>query len=104
MRTNTTHLGRFKAGPPKSTALNARRKTFSPNISTNYKMMLELYCINKEAKAKKDLRYQRASRPKAARATERPVFLITTVISFFEESLLLLKKLKPKFAMATVTE
>jgi hypothetical protein len=104
MRNNTTPLRRFNAGRPKGGGLNPGRKTFSPKVSTNYKMMLELYCINKEANSKKDLRYQRSATRKRVNTAEKPAFLITTVISFFEESLLLLKKLKPRFAMATVAE
>ena len=104
MRNNSTHLRRFTAGPPKKPGSNTVRKTFSPNISTNYRMMLELYCINKESTSKKDLRYRRLGVRKPVRSAEKPVFVMTTVIAFFEESLLLLKKLKPKFAMAAVTE
>lgn len=105
MRNRSTQLRRFKAGPPKGARLETGRKTFSGDISTNYKIMLELYCINKEAMAKKDLRYQRLTTRKPAQTIFKPAFSISAAMtSFFEESLLLLKKLKPKLAMATVTE
>ena len=102
---NRTHLKRFKAGPPKRARLNIGRKRFSPDISANYKMILEMYCLNKQAVAKKDLRYQRLGISKRVSVAKKPSFSISSVVtSFYEESLLLLKKLKPKFAMATVTE
>lgn len=105
MKNRTTHLRRFKAGPPKRARLNISRKSFSPDISANYKMILEMYCLNKQAVAKKDLRYQRLGISKQVTASKKPAFSISAVVtSFYEESLLLLKKLKPRFAMASVTE
>ncbi len=106
MRNNITPLRRLKAGKPKSRGLKTSRRNFSGSISTNYKIMLELYCITKEeSSAKKVLKYQRLGKSKSVSGTVKSSFSISTaVISFFEESLLLLKKLKPGFAMATVTK
>jgi len=106
MKNNITHSRRLKAGRPKTAGLNTTRRSFSPGIATNYKKMLELYCINKEeASAKKDLKYQRLNVRKSVRPAAKPSFSIAAaIISFFEESLLLLKKLKPRMAMAPVSE
>lgn len=106
MRNNITPLRRLKAGRPKNAGFNTTRKNFSPAISTNYKMVLELYCLNKkEVSAKKELKYPRLRRHKRVSTTVKPSFsILAAVISFFEESLLLLKKLKPGMAMETVTK
>ena len=105
MKNKTTHLQRFKAGPPKLSRLNTYRSSFSPDISANYKMILELYYLNKQQSARKDLRYQRLGAGKRVTVAKKPSFSISNAIaSFYEESLLLLKKLKPKFAMATINE
>lgn len=106
MRKNITPLGRLKAGRPKTTGLKTHRKNYSSGISTNYKIMLEIYCINKkEAGAKRELKYQSLGVRKSVSRTVNPSFSIRGAISsFFEESLLLFRKLKPRMAMATVTE
>lgn len=104
MKNKNTQLRRFKAGTPKSAGLNSSRKNFSPRISTNYKMMLELYCLNKKEAASKGLKYQRLG-ARTVSSTAKPAFSISAaIVSFFEESFLLLKKVKPRMAMATVTE
>ena len=107
MKKNTTQPGRLRAGIPKTVGLNSHRKSFSPNVSTNYKLLLEIYCINKkEADMKKELKPHSVIRRRSpARTIKKPSFSVTTtVISFFHESLLLLKKMKPGIAMATVRE
>ncbi len=106
MRNNITSLRRLKAGKPKNEGLNTNRKNFSPAISTNYKIVLEIYCLNKKkVSEKKELKYQRLGRRKSVNTTVKPSFSISAaVISFFEESLLLLKKLRPGMAMETVTK
>src|SRR4051812_7528196 len=106
MKNNSTGLRQLKAGRPKTVANDSSRKSFSTGASTNYKMMLEIYCINKkEASGKKDLKYQRIGVGKRSSSGVKPSFSIATVIiSFFEESLLLLKKLKPRIAVTAVSE
>lgn len=105
MRNNTTYVRTFNAGRPKS-GINTARKRSSSNISTNYKMMLELYCINKkEVLASRQLKYQRLHERRSASTTAKPAFsLSAAIVSFFEESLFLLKKPKPQIVMATVAE
>ena len=106
MKNNRTGLRRLKAGRPKTIANDSSRKRFSTGVSTNYKMMLEIYCINKkEASGKKDLKYQGVGLAKRGGSSVKPSFSISAaVISFFEESLLLLKKLKPRIAVTAVSE
>jgi len=69
-------------------------------------MMLELYCINrKELFVKKELTYITTSRPKPASLRIKAAFSVTAAVaSFFEESLLLLKKLRPGLAMEAITK
>jgi len=105
MRNKNTSIRIPKAGRPKR-AGNKNRKTFSPGISANYRIMLELYCINKkEAVAKKELKHQRLRLRRSVNPAQKSSYSITAaIISFFEESLLFLKKSKPGMAMAAVTE
>jgi len=105
MKENKTHAKRLKAGRPKTPGLKKRTTSLS-GVSTNYKIMLELYCINKKEGLHKDeLKYHAVGVRKGATAEARPSFSIAaTILSFFEESLFFLRKSKAGMAMATVTE
>jgi hypothetical protein len=93
---------RFTAGRPR--VLTTSRRS-SSTLAVNYKMMLEIYCINKRNAIKKPLSCERALLHPSISTTVKPEFSISSaLVAFFEESFLLLKKLKPRFAMATVSE
>lgn len=96
------HIRRFTAGRPR--VLRTSRRS-SSTIATNYKMMLEIYCINKKNAAKRSLTCEKARLHPSVSTTVKPEFSISSaLVAFLEESFLLLKKLKPRFAMATVSE
>ena len=106
MKNNSAGLRQLKAGKPKTVVNNNSRKSFSADVSTNYKMALEIYCINKqEVSVRKELKYQGINLRKRDVSNVKPSFSIATaIISFFEESLLLLKKLRPRIAVTAVPE
>lgn len=105
MKNNNAHLRRYRTGRSKSLALRTNKRRFSSNISENYLMMLQIYCLNKkEAAAKKELRYEGRIRRPANAAAKPSLSISATIISYLNENLSLFKKGKTGMAMATVTE
>ncbi len=102
MRRKYTHFRNLRTGKPKNPGLKTNRRRTASNLVTNYELMLQLYCLKKEATIKKELKYQKLSSGKLVAAASKPSYSISAMISsFVSESLLLLKKVRPGIAIVT---
>lgn len=103
MRRNTTQFRNPKTGKPKNPGLKTNRKRTASSLSSDYGMILQIYCLNKkEGTTKKELKYEKLISGKSISATAKPSYSIPAkIVSFFNESLLLLKKIRPGVAMVT---
>ncbi|MEJ7678221.1 MAG: hypothetical protein WKG06_10245 [Segetibacter sp.] len=93
----------MKTGKPRNPGLKTNRRRKSAGLATNYGMMLQIYCLNKnEETMKKGLKYEKLVSGKSIPAASKPSYSISAmVVSFLNESLLLLKKVRPGVAIVT---
>lgn len=103
MRRNTTQLRNLRTGKPKNPGLKTNPGRKSAGVATNYSMMLQIYCLNKkEAAIKKELKHEKLILNRSIPTASKPSYSITAmIVSFLNESLLLLKKLRPGVTMIT---
>ena len=103
MRRKTTQLRNFKTGKPKNPGLKTNRSREVRGIVTNYQLMLQIYYLTKKEQAtKKELKYEKLYAGKSIPATSKPSYSISaTIISFLNDSLLFLKKVRPGVAVVT---
>lgn len=100
---NYTRSRVLRTGEPKKPGSTAMQKRKAAGVATNYALMLQIYCINKkEAEKNKELKYIKPRAGRSISAASKPSYSISAMIaSFFNESLLLLKKVRPGVAIIT---
>lgn len=103
MPRNYTQLRNLRTGKPKTPGLKTNRRKTSSRLTTDYGLMLQLYYLNKkEATMKRELKYEKLFTKKTLPNTPKPSHVISgKIVSFYNESLVLLKKLRQGIAMAT---
>jgi hypothetical protein len=102
MKSNITQTRNFKAGSPKSTLLKTTNKRFSPILASNYKVVLQLYCVNRKKAIKKELKCERVSSHIAHKSISTPSFSIFAWMTpFFTVNVALFKKLRQGIALVT---
>lgn len=103
MGINYTQSKRFTAGSPKSGMLKVNRKRFSSNLSDNYKLMLQLYCINKQQTAfRKEIKYEVKILSKSTDPVPKPSYsALARLVPFFTADFSLIKKVKQGIALVT---
>lgn len=101
MRSNNTQFRKFNAGPPKGGAININRKRFSSDLSADYKIVLQLYCLTKEQVAmKKKLTFEKPSSVISGRVISKPSYpVISTIVSFFTVNFSFNKKVRQEIAL-----
>ncbi len=102
MTRNYTQLRNLRTGKPKNPGLKTNRRKTSSRLTIDYGLMLQLYYLNKkEATMKRELKYELFNK-NALPNTSKPSYVISgKIISFYNESLVLLKKLRQGIAMVT---
>ncbi len=102
MRRNYTHLSNLKTGKPKNQYLKRNRRRTPSTLAANYGLILQLYCLNKEGAIKKGLKYEKLYLGKSIPAASKSSYSISAmIVSFLNESSLLLKKIRSGVAIVT---
>ncbi len=103
MTRNYTQLRNLRTGKPKNPGLKTNRRKTSSRLTIDYGLMLQLYYLNKkEATMKRELKYEKLFTKDSLPNTSKPSYIISgKLVSFYNESLLILKKLRQGIAMVT---
>lgn len=102
MKSNTTQFRNFKAGSSKSLSLVSTQKRLSPSLSENYKLVLQFYCVNKQAAIKKELKYEGPVSFIHNQTTPTPSFSLSSWIApIFNINFSILKKLRQGITLVT---
>jgi len=103
MKRNYTSPTQYKSGKPRIPVLYTNRKKFPSDLSDNYKMILQIYCLNKkEACTKKEIKYEKLPLGATDKNISKSSFsILTLVTSFFTSNLNLFKKVRQEISVVT---